>query len=61
MISLTLAGIAGIFIGKLFGTRVADKLDGDTFKKVVYLFDGISGVVTIIETVLWLHLEKQGM
>jgi uncharacterized membrane protein YfcA len=52
MIPLTLAGIAGMFLGKVLGVKSADKLDGDRFKKIVYAFVGISGLVTIIETLL---------
>ncbi len=48
----TLAGIAGIFIGRIIGLRIGDRLDGDRFRKVVYAFVGVSGVATIVGVLL---------
>ena len=52
LIPLTLIGIASMLVGKYFGQKIADRIDADTLKKIVYVFVGISGIVTILETVL---------
>ena len=49
LLPYTLVGMAFILIGKEFGIRFARKLNIDAIKKVIYVFVGISGVLTLIE------------
>ena len=48
----TVIGIAGIIAGKWLGLRIAEKLDGEKLKKIIYIFVGISGAVTLIQQIL---------
>ena len=52
LLPVTLVGLAGILTGKQLGARIAGKLDAQTLKKVVYLFVGISGVITLVQELL---------
>ena len=52
LIPYTLVGLVLVFIGKFFGQKSARKIDVETFKKTVYAFVGISGVVTIVQQLL---------
>jgi len=47
MIPLTLVGVLAISLGKLLGLRIVEKLNPETIRKLVYLFVGISGVITV--------------
>ena len=49
LLPLTLVGFAGVYIGKYLGTKVVSKLNADKFKKVVYIFVGLSGLATLAE------------
>ena len=49
LIPLTLLGIAAISVGKLLGLRIVEKLNPETMRKLVYVFVGISGVITIVK------------
>jgi len=40
-------GMLCINVGKLLGLRIVDKLNADTFRKVVYAFVGVAGLLTI--------------
>ena len=48
LVPLTLVGILGINLGKLVGLRVLDRIDIERMKQVVYVFVGISGVLTLV-------------
>ena len=47
----TLVGAVFILIGKEFGIRFARKLNIEVIKKVIYVFVGISGVITLAENI----------
>lgn len=49
LIPVTLLGFAGITLGKYIGLRILDRLDLEAMKKGVYLFVGISGILTVIQ------------
>lgn len=48
MIPMTLLGMLAITLGKLGGLRVLERLNGELLKKVIYVFVGISGLLTIL-------------
>ena len=52
MVPLTLAGILAISLGKLIGLKIVAKLDPETIRKLVYLFVGISGAITVCKCIL---------
>ena len=49
LLPYTLIGIVGVNLGKLLGLRVAEKLDGQRLKQVIYLFVGLSGAINVIQ------------
>lgn len=49
---ITAAGIAAIMAGKWVGLRIADRLDGEKLKRIVYIFVGVSGAVTLLQQIL---------
>lgn len=49
---LALFGYIGVFLGTFLGAKVADRLDGAKFKKTVYGFMAISGVITLVTALL---------
>lgn len=51
LLPCTLVGMAFILIGKEFGIRFARKLNIEVIKKVIYVFVGISGVITLAENI----------
>jgi len=51
LLPLTLVGMLCINVGKLLGLRIVDKLNADTFRKVVYAFVGIAGLLTIWQNI----------
>lgn len=51
LIPFVLAGTAGILAGKAVGSRIIEKIDTETMKKLVYLFLGFAGVVNIINNI----------
>ncbi|MGE4276309.1 MAG: sulfite exporter TauE/SafE family protein [Lawsonibacter sp.] len=48
LVPFTLVGIVGIQLGKLAGLRVLDRIDMERMKQSVYIFIGISGVLTVV-------------
>ncbi len=49
---MTFPSIAGLLAGTFCGEKVSKKLDGKKLKKAVYIFMGISGVVTLLTVIL---------
>ncbi len=49
LIPLTLIGFVGILLGKIVGSKIASKINGDVFKKTVYALVALSGIVTVAE------------
>jgi len=47
LIPVTLFGIAVITLGEQIGLRIIDRMNGDSIRKVVYIFVGLSGLLTI--------------
>ena len=52
LIPLTLLGFVGVTIGKKWGLKLLDKLNIERMKKIVYIFVGISGLVTVLRQLL---------
>ena len=48
MIPYTLLGMVGMMIGKKLGTKVVDRINADTMKKLVYAFLGVSGFLNLL-------------
>ena len=48
MIPYILLGMAGIMIGKKLGTKIVDRINADTMKKLVYAFLGVSGFLNLL-------------
>lgn len=48
LIPFVLVGSAGILTGKTIGTRIVEKINTETMKKLVYLFLGFAGLVNVI-------------
>ena len=48
MIPYTILGMAGIMIGKKIGTKIVDRINADTMKKLVYAFLGVSGFLNLL-------------
>ena len=51
LLPYTLVGMAFILIGKEFGIRFAKRLNIEAIKKVIYIFVGISGAITLAENI----------
>ena len=49
LLPLTILGLIFINIGKSIGLRLLDKMDANLVRKIVYLFVGISGVITVVQ------------
>ena len=49
LIPATVVGILFVSIGAWVGNSITQKLNADTLRKIVYLFVGISGIVTIVQ------------
>lgn len=47
LIPYTLIGVAGIMVGKKFGTKIVDRINADTMKKLVYAFLGFAGLTNM--------------
>ena len=45
-------GICGVLIGTLTGDKAASKINAELMKKLIYLFLALSGVISILETLL---------
>lgn len=52
LIPLTILGLLSINVGKSIGLRLLDKMDPDLVRKIVYIFVGISGVMTVIKNLI---------
>ena len=52
LIPYTLIGFALAILGKHFGQKYAEKINAETFKKYVYAFVGVSGIVTVVQQLL---------
>ena len=48
MIPILIVGIAGVLVGRIFGSKIVDRIDGEKLKKIVYIFLAVSGVITTI-------------
>lgn len=48
MIPYTILGMVGIMIGKKLGTKIVDRINADTMKKLVYAFLGVSGFLNLL-------------
>lgn len=46
-ILILLAGFAGVALGRWFGTKLVDKINHSLFKKIIYVFLAVSGVMQI--------------
>lgn len=49
MIPAVVLGFVSIRFGKWIGTKVAERMDAERLKKIIYLFVGFSGVLTLAE------------
>lgn len=47
LLPLTIVGVIGINLGKLIGLRILDRIDIALMRKIVYIFIGLSGVLTV--------------
>jgi len=52
LIPITILGFVGITLGKQIGLHILDKLDGNKMRKIVYVYVGISGVLTVIKQLI---------
>lgn len=48
LLGYTAIGLAAITLGKFIGGRIVDRINAETMKKIIYVFLGISGIVTLI-------------
>ena len=48
LLPMLVIGTASILVGRIIGTKIVDKIDGEKLKKIVYVFLAISGVITTI-------------
>ena len=48
LIPYTILGIVGIMVGKKIGTKIVDRINADTMKKLVYAFLGVAGFLNVI-------------
>jgi len=49
MLPVTAAGVALILLGGGIGERIADRLNAEVMRKVIYTFIGVSGVLTLVK------------
>lgn len=52
LLPLTFLGLISIYIGKVIGLRLLDKMDPNLVRKIVYLFVGVSGVMTVVQNLV---------
>lgn len=52
LIPFTLVGLAGICLGKIGGLRVLERINPKAMKKIVYIYVGVSGVMTLADHLL---------
>lgn len=48
LIPYTLLGVIGIMAGKKIGTKIVDRINAETMKKLVYAFLGVAGFLNLI-------------
>lgn len=51
LLPLAIPGIIGMYIGKSVGTRIIEKINVQTMKKLIYAFLGLSGALTFITNI----------
>lgn len=51
LLPLAIPGIIGMYIGKSFGTRIVEKINVQTMKKLIYIFLGLSGALTFVTNI----------
>ena len=51
LIPLILLGLLAINVGKMIGLRILNRLNEGTISKLVYLFVGISGLLTLVQNI----------
>lgn len=49
LLPMTVLGIASILAGQQLGLRVSEKLDAGLVKKLVFIYVGITGIITSIQ------------
>lgn len=49
LIPLTILGLIFVNVGKAIGLKLLDRMDPDLVRKVVYLFVGVSGIITVVQ------------
>jgi len=52
MLPMALAGILGVLAGQWCGERLTRRWDAERMKTVVYIFIGVSGLVTVLQYAL---------
>ena len=52
LIPITVLGVVCILSGKWAGLRIASRINGEKLKKLIYIFVGISGAVTLLQQIL---------
>ena len=48
LVPLSLVGIVGINLGKWAGLRILNRIDIERMKRIIYIFIGVSGILTIV-------------
>lgn len=48
LLGYTVIGLAAVIVGKMIGSRIVDRIDTATMKKIVYVFLGFSGIATLL-------------
>lgn len=51
LLPLTIVGFVGVTLGKSAGLRVLNRLDISLMKKIVYIFIGVSGILTLVSKI----------
>ena len=49
LIPPTVCGVVAILLGQLIGGRIQSKINGDTMRKLVYAFLGVTGVINLLK------------
>lgn len=51
LVPLTILGLIFVNVGKSLGLKVLDKLDSNLIRKIVYIFVGLSGLLTVVQNI----------
>ncbi len=51
LLPLVIPGILGIWLGKIFGQKIVDRINIEQLKKLIYAFLGVSGIVTFVTNI----------